>query len=163
MENPDSAKKRSKKWRDSNPEKSASWAKENPTKKAKINRKSYLKNINKVKNRTALYQKVRRLEDINFRLADNLRSRLRKAIKNNQKAGSAVDDLGCSVDDLKIHLEGKFSEGMSWDNYGEWHIDHIRPLSRFDLTNKSQHLEACSYNNLQPLWAIDNLKKSNKV
>ena len=52
---------------------------------------------------------------------------------------------------------------MSWDNYGEWHIDHIMPLSTFDLTNPDQLKEACKYTNLQPLWAEDNLHKSSKL
>jgi hypothetical protein len=109
--------------------------------------------------------------DINFRLSDILRSRLNKAISNNQKSGSAVSDLGCSVAKLKIYLQMKFHrnsrgrhECMTWDNYGHktWHIDHIKPLSSFNLTDPKQLKEACHYTNLQPLWARDNIKKSNK-
>ena len=51
---------------------------------------------------------------------------------------------------------------MSWSNYGEWHIDHIIPLSSFDLMDREQFLEAVNYRNLQPMWADDNRKKSNK-
>ncbi len=102
------------------------------------------------------------LKNKNNQLADNLRSRLRKAIKNNQKTGSAVKDLGCSIEELKKHLESKFTEGMSWDNYGEWHIDHIKPLSSFNLENREELLKACNYNNLQPLWAKDNLSKGDR-
>lgn len=99
--------------------------------------------------------------DIKFVLTKRLRVRLRKALKGNYKKGSAIRDLGCSVDELKIHLESKFTKGMSWDNYGEWHIDHIRPLSSFDLTDAEQLKQACHYTNLQPLWAADNLSKGN--
>lgn len=104
----------------------------------------------------------RRRNNPQIRIADNLRRRINSAIKNNQKAGSAVRDLGCSVLELKRHLESQFQVGMSWDNYGDWHIYHIKPLASFDLTDRKQFLEACCYTNLQPLWAEDNLSKGYK-
>ena len=108
-----------------------------------------------------------RKTDINYHLSEVLRSRLLSAIKrsnklNYNKVGSAVRDLGCSLEQLKTHLESRFSPGMTWDNHGEWHIDHIRPLSKFDLTDRKQLKEACHYSNLQPLWRHDNLSKSNR-
>lgn len=107
------------------------------------------------------YNKKRHLEDIEFKLKSNLRSRLNQAIKTNTKAGSAISDLGCSIAELKEHLERQFQDGMSWDNWtiDGWHIDHIIPLANFDLTNKEELKKACHYANLQPLWAKDNLKK----
>lgn len=106
----------------------------------------------------------KRKEDINFRLAGNLRSRMALAVRYNWKSGSTVDDLGCSIEELKKYLESQFDEEMSWDNYGldGWHIDHIKPLTSFDLTNEEQFKEACHYTNLQPLWAKDNLSKGSK-
>ena len=111
------------------------------------------------------YRKNRYTSDLNFRLKCNLRSRINTAIKNNQKTGSAISDLGCSIEFLKKHLENQWQEGMTWENYGlyGWHIDHIQPLDYFDLSNKEEFLKACHYTNLQPLWAGDNLSKSNKV
>jgi len=102
--------------------------------------------------------------DPNFKLQGSLRSRLRNALKGNYKSGSAVRDLGCSIESFKAYLESKFQTGMTWDNHGQygWHIDHIKPLSSFDLTDRKQLLEACHYTNLQPLWAADNLSKYNK-
>jgi hypothetical protein len=101
--------------------------------------------------------------DINFRLRKNLRRRLRRALRNNYKLASAIRDLGCSVDFLKFHLESQFKNGMSWDNYGKvWHIDHIKALANFDLTNREELIKACHYTNLQPLWAIENIKKGKK-
>lgn len=93
-----------------------------------------------------------------------MRSRLNKAIKGNFKSGSAVRDLGCSVEYLKAYLEGQFEPGMSWKNWSlkGWHIDHIRPLSSFDLTDREQFLQAIHYTNLQPMWAEENLKKGKK-
>jgi hypothetical protein len=95
-------------------------------------------------------------------LAVLLRRRLYMAIKNGQKGGSAIALLGCSIPALKAHLESLFQPGMSWENRGRkgWHIDHIRPLSAFDLTDPEQCRAACHYTNLQPLWALDNQRKS---
>jgi hypothetical protein len=114
------------------------------------------------KERNRIYLRDKYANDIQFRLSVNLRNRLRAAIKGNSKKGSAVYDLGCTIEELKLRLESMWLEGMSWDNYTHkgWHIDHIKPLSSFDLTDPEQLKEACHYTNLQPLWALDNLKKS---
>jgi hypothetical protein len=103
----------------------------------------------------------RRANNINCKLSLNLRSRLNKAIRGNYKSGSAVFDLGCSIEQFKIYMEFKFQSGMTWDNYGlhGWHIDHIKPLSSFNLSDKEELLKACHYSNLQPLWAKENLSK----
>ena len=70
--------------------------------------------------------------------------------------------IGCSKEELIKHLESQFIEGMTWENWSlnGWHIDHIRPISSFDLSDPAQAKECFHYSNLQPLWAIDNLKKS---
>ena len=120
-------------------------------------------NINrkpKDKQKRNIYEKNRREIDLNYKISGNLRSRLGSAIRNNRKSGSAVKDLGMSIDNFKIYLEERFEIGMTWENYGSgWHIDHIEPLRSFDLTIREQLLEAVNYKNLRPLWAIDNLKK----
>jgi hypothetical protein len=103
--------------------------------------------------------------DVQFKLRHQLRVRLNGIVAKNQKVGSAVNDLGCSTQYLKKHIESKWQPGMTWDNWTKdgWHIDHIRPLSSFDLSDRSQLLQACNYTNLQPLWATDNLIKGSKV
>ena len=121
------------------------------------------RNKKEVKMRRAIRHKERLKTEIGYRLAYYLRVRLNKALKGNYKSGSAVRDLGCSVEELKIYLESLFRDGMNWGNHGEWHIDHKKPLDSFDLTDRTQLLEACHYTNLQPLWAKDNLKKGNKL
>jgi len=90
-----------------------------------------------------------------------LRNRLRCAIKRNLKTGSAVKDLGCTIADFKSHIESLWQDGMNWNNWttNGWHIDHIKPLRDFDLTNPEELKRACHYSNLQPLWADDNYKK----
>jgi hypothetical protein len=111
-----------------------------------------------------VYQNRRFSTDIKYKLAKTLRSRVNKAIVLSSKSGSAVRDLGCSIEFLKCYLESKFKTGMTWDNWSQqgWHIDHIMPLSKFDLTNPEQFLQACHYTNLQPLWAKENLSKGNR-
>lgn len=100
--------------------------------------------------------------DLQYKMRHNLRRRFRHALSGGHKAGSAVRDLGCSSDNLKRHLETQFKSGMSWDNYGEWHIDHIKPLVSFDLTKREELLKACHYTNLQPLWKRENLEKGSR-
>lgn len=101
------------------------------------------------------------------RLANALRNRLNNAVRRNHKSGSAVADLGCSIVFFIEYIERQFSPGMSWDNWGRegshWNLDHKRPLSSFDLTDRAQFLAACHYTNLQPLWATANAAKRNKL
>ncbi len=98
--------------------------------------------------------------DINYKIGHNLRSRLNQAIKG--RNNSLTKDLDCSIPNLKLYLESKWQQGMTWGNYGidGWHIDHIKPLSKFDLRNPEELKKACHYTNLQPLWAKDNLSKN---
>lgn len=70
--------------------------------------------------------------------------------------------IGCSVEKLMEHLEKQFTEGMTWGNYGRWHVDHIKPCAMFDFSKPEHQQECFHYSNLQPLWAKDNLKKSDK-
>lgn len=88
-----------------------------------------------------------------------LRTRIGKIVVRKQKAGSAIKDLGCSYSKFVSHIESKFKDGMSWKNYGKWHIDHIKPLKLFNLSNREEFLKACHYTNLQPLWASENCSK----
>ena len=111
------------------------------------------------------YNSNRYKTNIQHKLSKLLRSRLWDALQGDLKSGSAVKDLGCSIEELKICLESKFQEGMSWDNWTSdgWHIDHIKPLASFDLTDRNQLIQACHYTNLQPLWAKDNFSKGDKI
>ena len=103
--------------------------------------------------------------DVQYKLGILLRGRLRNALNGKLAGGHHVYDLGCSIDELKEHLESLFTEGMSWNNHKHdgWHIDHIKPLVSFDLTDREQLLVACNYKNLQPLWARDNMSKGDKI
>lgn len=109
-----------------------------------------------------LYERSRKASDVSYRLKQNIRSYVSSSLKNNKKIGHIEELLGCSIECLHNYLEARFWPGMSWDNYGEWHLDHIIPLSQFDLSDPEQQELAWHYTNLQPLWARDNLKKGNK-
>jgi len=101
--------------------------------------------------------------NIQAKISHNLRTRVGKIIKN--KTIKTFEALGCSAEELIEHLESRFLPRMNWENYGPegWHVDHIIPLSSFDLTDLMQFKKACHYTNLQPLWARDNLSKGSKI
>lgn len=101
--------------------------------------------------------------DLSFKLKKYLRNRLRSALKKEWKRGSSVRDLGCSIEKFKLWLEMHFKEGMTWTNQGAWHLDHILPLSHFNLTDRQELLKACHFTNIQPLWAKENYSKYNKI
>jgi len=71
--------------------------------------------------------------------------------------------LGCTLTEARLHIEQQFRPGMTWDNHGEWHIDHVRPLASFDLSDPEQVRACAHYTNLQPLWAVENLAKGARV
>lgn len=100
-----------------------------------------------------------------YNLLGCLRGRINKTISFNRKSAKTIELLGCSIEFFKFHLESKFLSGMNWENRGKygWHIDHIKPCSSFDLSKPEEQKKCFHYTNLQPLWAIDNLKKFNKI
>ena len=93
----------------------------------------------------------------------NLRSRIWAACvaKKYRKPKSTIAILGATVDEVRAHLEAQFREGMSWENYGKWHIDHIIPLA--SAKDLDEIVRLCHYTNLQPLWAEENLRKGAKI
>ncbi len=107
------------------------------------------------------YAKNRRKIDPCFRIAQNLRVRLYRFIKSHGSNISAIRELGCTLENLKFHLESMFQSGMTWENYGKWEIDHIIPLS--SAKTKEDLVALCYYANLQPLWKEQNRIKFNKV
>lgn len=121
-----------------------------------------LKNREKINNGKLKYILKRKRTDIKFNILFNLRSRLHHALKDNCKSSKTIKLLGCTVEFLKAYLQAKFKQGMSWKNYGKWHIDHIRPCASFDLSKPSEQRKCFHYTNLQPLWAKDNRKKSDR-
>jgi hypothetical protein len=128
-------------------------------------RKEYYKdNKERINKQTSSYKVARCKVDPAFKLERNLRCRLYHALINQKadKLHRTKKLTGCEFDFLKEYLEAKFTEGMTWDNHGTWHIDHIRPCCSFDLTTEEGQKTCFHYTNLQPLWAHDNLSKGGK-
>jgi hypothetical protein len=154
------------------------WLKNNKDKRREYNKeynKQYrIDNLDKIKevqkkyrlnNKESINKKVKykKINNPLYRLIHNIRSLISISLKRQGylKTSKTHQILGCSFEDLKIHLENQFIEGMTWENRSLWHIDHIYPVS---LAKDEQHLiELNHYSNLQPLWAEDNIKKSNKI
>ena len=98
-----------------------------------------------------------------IRVTENLRRRMRAVLEGTNKSDSTLNLIGCSPEELKEYIESLWTEGMSWENYGDWHIDHKKPCASFDLLKEAEQRECFHYTNLQPMWAEENLRKGSKV
>jgi len=144
-----------------------SWYEQN-----KEHRKQYLKeyrekNIDKIREIKRNYERNRKANDPLYKLINNFRTAIYQVLKENNinKNGHYFDILKYTPDQLISHLENNFSENMTWDNYGEWHVDHIKPISSFMILEigDEEFINCWSLDNLQPLWGNENIKKSNKL
>ena len=153
LQNPEKIKAQKKEWRLQNPEKvreyDKNYRKQNPEKISAMKKKHFQKKYK---------------EDPNYRLMNNLRARIRRhcnSIKL-EKNFRTIEALGCTAQEFKEHLEGLFKVGMTWENYGlgGWVVDHIKPISLAKTSDEVYLLN--HYTNLQPMWELDNLIKSNK-
>jgi len=154
--------KNQKKWRKNNKKHVQGYKeKYRQTDKHKQYMKKYLESY---KDRLHERNKQRRKNEPEYKLLDNLRSRLRAALKGTAKHESTKKLLGCTIEEFKIYLENKFELGMNWDNHGlfGWHIDHIIPCCKFKLSEKEDQKKCFHYSNMQPLWSFDNLSKKRK-
>ena len=119
------------------------------------------------KNGARIYQYVKNKVriDVNFKLSLLLRKRIQQALKSKSivKQNRSNELLGCKIEQYKSHLESTFQQNMSWQNHGEWHIDHIKPIASFDLTDAEQQKLAFNFKNTQALWKADNLSKGAKI
>jgi hypothetical protein len=154
------------KWRASNPEK----AKENQREYHKANRKKLQEKANNWKsaNRDLVNAQMKRRHakrkaDPIYLMAGRVRARMRKAITGNGfgKGSTTAKMLGCSWKQFAKHIESQFADGMGWHNQSEWHLDHVLPLS---CATTIEGLEKLShYTNIRPLWAAENLRKSDNL
>jgi hypothetical protein len=151
IDNKDKIKSRIKVWRFENQERLSEYSKQ-----YKKQNKEYCSKYH------TQYYKKRRSEDSLFKFKSNIRNLISMSIKKQgfSKKSKTYEYLCCNIDEFKVHIEKQFTEGMNWNNQGEWHLDHIKPIS---LANTEQEvIELNHYTNFQPLWAKDNIKKSNK-
>ena len=120
-------------------------------------------NKDKVAQSNKQYMRNRRMEDPLFKFKDGIRNLIGNAIRKKgfSKTSSTFDILDAPQEVVRSHLESQFTEGMSWDNRGDWHIDHFIPVSY--AKNDEEVLILNHYRNLQPLWATQNLTKSDSL
>jgi len=147
--NKDSINKKCKDWHKANPNYNKDWL---------SNNQQHIKEYrvkNKQKNREYLKLPLPKLHE-------TMRSNVRRILRltGKRKSIKSIQYFGCTVQELKLHLEKLFKPGMSWDNHGKWHIDHIKPISSF---TEETIMQANHYSNLQPLWAAENLSKGAKI
>jgi hypothetical protein len=118
------------------------------------------KKSNKFKESRRRYESNKRKNNLNYRLTKVLRNRLFAALKGRAKKSTTFELLGCTIDEFRDHISAQFIGTMSWKNYGDWHIDHIKPCAAFNLECLEEQQKCFHYSNMQPLWAEDNLRKS---
>lgn len=160
-----------KKWRDSNKEylsnKSKTWYEKN-----REHRKEYLKvyrekNIDKIRQIKRDYERNRKASDPLYKLISNFRTAIYQVLKesNVEKNRHYFDILQYTPEELIIHLESQFKDTMSWDNYGEWHVDHKLPITSFNIEEMGdkEFMKCWALENLQPMWGEENIRKSNKI
>jgi hypothetical protein len=139
------------------------YALKNKRKKAKQHKQWRLRNREKLRLYRSRYMQVRRSEDPAFKLLTNLRSRLHNALKTTIKSKTTKELLGCTTEELKVHLTNLFLPDMTWANYGKWHVDHVIPCASFDLIKEEEQKKCFHFSNLQPLWKTANLRKGAKL
>ena len=140
LKNPEIKKERDKKYRLKNKEFYKKWRLEN---------KEHIRN----------HERNRYQTDVNFKLRKICRNRIRKALKGETKSVGTMELIGCTIDELRRHIESKFEPWMMWKNHGLWDVEHIKAMSKFDLTDPEQQRACCHWSNLQPMEHIENLKK----
>ena len=141
------------------------WLIKNKERQCLLHKKWIADNKEYIKKYSKKYIQKRRKNNIHFKIKDVISKRIRRAITWGQKTVSSLDLLGCSLEKAKRHIESKFQSNMTWDNHGlyGWHIDHIKPCASFDLSNLDEQKVCFHYTNLQPLWAKDNIVKSDNL
>jgi hypothetical protein len=138
----------------------------------KEHRKEYLKeyrekNVDKIRKIKRDYERNRKHNDPTYKLIANFRTAIWTVLKENDmnKYGHYFDILKYSPDELVVHLENQFTEDMTWDNYGEWHVDHRLPISsfKFQEVGDNEFMRCWGLNNLQPMWGSENIIKGDNI
>ena len=168
QDNKEKIRKTKAEWRKNNKERELAYSKQyhqDNKEKRKEYDKQYYQDNKEEKNK---YVKNRRANDPVIALRNNVGTAIAHALNRNdgsKQGESIMKYLPYTIEEMKAHLEGLFTEGMSWENHGEWHIDHIYPQSLlpYDSMSHPNFLKSWDLENLQPLWAEENQSKSNKI
>jgi hypothetical protein len=160
-----------KKWRDGNKEYTSQnhkkWYSENKERWNEYIKEYRENNVDKIRQIKRDYQRNRKHNDPIYKLIANFRTAIYTVLKENNmnKYGHYFVVLKYSPEELVSHLENQFTEGMEWDNYGIWHVDHKLPITSFNIQEMGdeEFMRCWSLENLQPMWGTDNIRKSNKV
>lgn len=151
-----------KKYREENPDRMKIWRKENREELIQYERDYKARNIEKVRARRNAYNKRKKIEDPQYRATSIMRLMLHRVLQSKKK-GRTEEILGYTRNEFKEKIESTFLEGMSWDNHGEWHIDHIIPISVMLKSGETDPAVINALGNLQAMWAIDNLRKGANI
>jgi len=143
------------------------WYNENKEKWKEYLKEYREKNAERIREVKRDYERTRKANDPIYKLISNFRTAIYQVLKENnvEKNGHYFDILKYSPEELITHLEKQFKDGMTWDNYGEWHVDHIRPISIHNIIEigDEEFMKCWSLSNLQPMWGEENIRKSNKL
>ena len=167
IKNKEQRNKYQKEYRLKNKQKAAEFSKKyielNKEKIANYKKDYYLKNKEKISKYRNEWRNNKFKNDYLFKLTSNIRTIIKQSFRRNgySKKSRTYQILGCTFEEFKMHLEKQFTKGMSWENSGEWHLDHIYPVSL--AKDEEELIKINHYTNFQPMWAIDNIKKSNKI
>ena len=158
LKNKEQIKERQKGYYLKNKEQISEYNKEYRLKNKESYKKWRLENKEHIRN----HERNRYQTDVNFKLRKICRNRIRKALKGETKSVGTMELIGCTIDELRRHIESKFEPWMMWKNHGLWDVEHIKAMSKFDLTDPEQQRACCHWSNLQPMEHIENMKKGTK-
>jgi len=143
------------------------WQKENREHLNEYHQKWREENRDKLRKTKRNYERTRKANDPLYKLISNFRTAIYQVLKENnvEKNGHYFEVLKYSPQQLIDHLESKFAGDMSWDNYGKWHVDHILPITSFEINEigDNEFMKCWCLSNLQPLWSDENIRKSNTI
>lgn len=143
------------------------WYEQNKEHRKKYLKKYREKNKNKIREKKRIYEKNRKSTNPLYKLISNFRTAIYQVLKENnvKKNKHYFDILKYTPEDLIKHLEQQFTDGMTWENYGKWHVDHKTPITSFNIKEMGddEFMRCWSLNNLQPLWGEENIRKYNKI
>lgn len=164
-ENPEKEREYATRFKAANPDKvkaaNTAWREANRDKAIEASMRWRAENLGAYRDRQREYQASRREADDDFRFTNAVRSLIGGALRRGgaSKSASSESLLGCTLEEFRAHIAGQFVDGMTWANYGDWHLDHVQPCASFDLTTEEGRLACMHWSNWRPLWASENISK----